>query len=145
MNVNGLSVNNGSADRRTSLIEAVYISPWPAAVHNARLRCSLSPLDAIIKASFASHSRAALSATASKTGWKSVGELAMTPRISLVAVCCSNASRELLEQPHVLDRDHRLVGKGFKQTDLLVRERTKLQATKVDYPKRNSISQQRHN
>ena len=29
----------------------------------------------------------------SNTGCKSVGELAMTRRISLVAVCCSNASR----------------------------------------------------
>ena len=42
-----------------------------------------------ICASAASQSRAALSATASKTGWISVGELAITRRISLVAVCCS--------------------------------------------------------
>ena len=32
---------------------------------------------------------------ASSTGWMSVGELAMTPRISLVAVCCSNASQSV--------------------------------------------------
>ena len=38
-------------------------------------------------ASSASQSRAALSATTSKTGWTSVGELEMTRRISLVAVC----------------------------------------------------------
>ena len=43
-------------------------------------------------ASFASHRRAAFSATTSSTGWISVGELAMTPKISLVAVCCSNDS-----------------------------------------------------
>src|ERR1044071_636472 len=43
-------------------------------------------------ASFASHNRAAFAATASSTGWISVGELAMTPRISLVAVCCSRSS-----------------------------------------------------
>ena len=49
----------------------------------------------------------------------SVGELAMTPRISLVAVCCSRDSVEfLLEQPHVLDGDHRLVGEGFEELDL---------------------------
>ena len=35
---------------------------------------------------------AAFSTTASSTGWISVGELAMTPKISLVAVCCSNDS-----------------------------------------------------
>ena len=55
----------------------------------------------------------------SNTGWISVGELAMTPRISLVAVCCSNASvrsvtfLQFFEQPNVLDGDHGLVGKGF--------------------------------
>ena len=43
-------------------------------------------------ASLASHNRAALAATASSTGWISVGELAITPKISLVAVCCSNDS-----------------------------------------------------
>ena len=39
----------------------------------------------------------------------------MTPKISLVAVCCSSDSGELLEQPHVLDRDHGLVGEGLDQ------------------------------
>ena len=54
----------------------------------------------------------------------SVGELAITRRISLVAVCCSNASvrtrlrLQLLEQPHVLDGDHRLVREGRHQLDL---------------------------
>ena len=43
-------------------------------------------------ASGASHSRAALLATASSTGWMSVGELLMTRRISAVAVCCSSDS-----------------------------------------------------
>ena len=57
----------------------------------------------------------------SKTGWTSVGELEMTRRISLVAVCCSRASvssrfraSSSCEQPHVLDRDHRLVGEGLE-------------------------------
>ena len=35
---------------------------------------------------------AAFTATVSSTGCMSVGELAITPKISLVAVCCSNAS-----------------------------------------------------
>ena len=42
----------------------------------------------------------------------------MTPKISLVAVCCSNDSVEFLEQPHVLDGDHRLIGEGFEELDL---------------------------
>ena len=41
---------------------------------------------------WASQSRVALPATASRTGCKSVGERLMTFRISLVAVCCSSAS-----------------------------------------------------
>ena len=32
----------------------------------------------------------------------------------------------LIEQPHILDRDHRLVGEGGDQLDLLVRERVRL-------------------
>jgi len=43
-------------------------------------------------ASKASHSRIALVATASNTGCTSVGELEITLRISLVAVCRSRAS-----------------------------------------------------
>src|SRR5215467_5422226 len=42
--------------------------------------------------SSASHNRAALSATASSTGWSSVGELLITRRIPAVAACCSSAS-----------------------------------------------------
>ena len=40
----------------------------------------------------APHKRAALLATASITGWRSVGERQITRRISPVAVCCSSAS-----------------------------------------------------
>ena len=36
----------------------------------------------------------------------------------------TGACLHLIEQPHVLDRDHRLVGEGLDQLDLLVRERT---------------------
>ena len=53
----------------------------------------------------------------------------MTPRISLVAVCCSNRFLEFLEQPHVLDGDHRLVGEGFEQLDLRRSEGAHLDAT----------------
>ena len=90
-------------------------------VEAARRRGGRSPT------SRAPQSRAALSTMARSTGWRSVGELAITRRISAVAVCCSSASvssrlraSELREQPHVLDRDHRLVGEGLEQLDLLV-------------------------
>ena len=53
----------------------------------------------------------------------------MTPRISLVAVCCSNASFSSLEQPDILDGDHGLVGEGFKQLDLRRGEGAHLGAT----------------
>ncbi len=42
--------------------------------------------------SVAPQTRAAFSATVSMTGWRSVGELEITRRISAVAVCCSRAS-----------------------------------------------------
>ena len=57
----------------------------------------------------------------------------MTPRISLVAVCCSNDSVSSLEQPHVLDGDHSLVGEGFEQLDLRRGERADLDATCVQH------------
>jgi hypothetical protein len=44
-------------------------------------------------ASAAPQSRAAVAATVSSTGWTSVGEPEITRRISLVAVCCSRATR----------------------------------------------------
>ena len=75
------------------------------------------------------HSRAALYARASSTGWRSVGELAITRRTSLVAVCCSSASSELLKQTDVLNRDHRLIGEGFEQFDLRRGEGAHLDAT----------------
>ena len=62
---------------------------------------------------------------ASSTGWTSVGEEAMTRRISAVAVCCSRVSRQLavallqfLEQARVLDGDDRLVRERLEQRDL---------------------------
>ena len=54
----------------------------------------------------------------------------MTPKISLVAVCCSNDSLSSLEQPHVFDGDNGLIGKGFEQLDLRRREGTHLGATR---------------
>ena len=54
----------------------------------------------------------------------------MTPRISTRRwSCCSNDSCELLEQPHVLDGDHGLVGEGFEQFDLRRGEGAYLGAT----------------
>ena len=53
----------------------------------------------------------------SSTGWTSVGELAMTPRISLVAVCCSSDS-PIPETSGRFDGDDGLVGEGFEQFDL---------------------------
>ena len=73
----------------------------------------------------------------SMTGWRSVGELAITRRISPVAVCCSSASVSPVsarEQPHVLDGDHRLVGEGLEQRDLLVGEGPHLRPDDRDDP-----------
>ena len=118
-------LEHGPPGRRSSRLEserprptssAPAASPWSRRQRRAARRrtgrCARSS---------ASHSRAAFSAIGSKTGWRSVGELAITRRISLVAVCCSSASvssrfrvLELREQPHVLDGDDRLVGEGLR-------------------------------
>ena len=78
-----------------------------------------------------SHRRSALSAMVSNTGCTSVGDRLITPRISLVAVCCSRDSvsaslraLELGEQAHVLDRDEGLIGEGLQQLDLRLGERS---------------------
>jgi hypothetical protein len=78
-----------------------------------------------METSEASHRRAALSTMVSSTGWMSVGEREMMPRISPVAVCCASASvssrsgLQLREEPHVLDGDHRLVGEGLSSATCL--------------------------
>ena len=59
----------------------------------------------------------------------------MTPSISarrsllLQASATPHCAPEFFEQPHVLDGDHRLVGKGFKQLDLRRGEGAHLDAT----------------
>ena len=101
----------------------------PAAARACATTGATSPSRRKMIASVAPHRRAALSAIASKTGWRSVGELVITRRISrgggllLERLGQLAVPRlELLEQPHVLDRDHRLVGEGLQQRDLRVGE-----------------------
>src|SRR5258705_6108094 len=53
-------------------------------------------------ASYAPQKRAALLTTVSSTGWRSVGELEITRRISLVAVCCSRESARAFSRASTL-------------------------------------------
>ena len=53
-----------------------------------------------------------------ETGCRSDGERLITFSTSAVAVCRSSASCGLVEQPHVLDGDHGLVGEGLQQLDV---------------------------
>jgi hypothetical protein len=48
---------------------------------------------------------------------------------------------ELREQPHVLDGDDRLVGKGLEQLDLLVGEQPDLGSRDGDRSERDSLAQ----
>jgi hypothetical protein len=48
---------------------------------------------------------------------------------------------DLLEQPHVLDGNHSLVGEGLEQRDLLVRERTDFRPTDHDRADRHTLTQ----
>src|SRR5580704_652647 len=49
-----------------------------------------------------------------------------------------------LEQSGVLDRDHRLVGEGLGQLDLLVRKRTYGRTLQEEYANRSPLSQKRY-
>src|SRR5262249_20276295 len=46
---------------------------------------------------------------------------------------------QFFKQADVLDSDHRLVGEGFEESDLLVGERTNLPPTNYNYPDCNSL------
>ena len=59
----------------------------------------------------------------------SVGELAMTPKNFTRGSLLLQRLFEFLEQPHVLDGDHGLVGEGFQQLDLRRGEGAHLGAT----------------
>ena len=52
---------------------------------------------------------------------------------------------EFLEQPHVLDRDDRLIGEGFEKRDLLVGKRTNLRTTNRNSSNSISFAQERRN
>src|SRR5262245_39702454 len=54
------------------------------------------------------------------------------------------ARLHLVEQPHVLDRDHRLVGEGVDQLYFLVTERPHGGAGQDDHADRRSFAQQRY-
>src|SRR5262249_54266633 len=94
--------------------------------------------------------RVAFANIASKTGCKSPGEPEMTCSTSEVAVCCSSdsvssrARLHLIEQAHILDRDHRLVGEGPDQLNLLVGERLNGPSYERNHAKRISFALQRN-
>src|SRR5262245_29944994 len=47
---------------------------------------------------------------------------------------------DLLEQPDILDGDHGLIGKSFKESNLFFRERTDFSPSDIDTSDRNSFS-----
>ena len=73
--------------------------------------------------------RAALSTIASRTGCTSVGELADDAQDFARRRLLLQRFLEFLEQPHILDGDHRLIGEGFEQLDLRRGEGAHLDAT----------------
>ena len=49
---------------------------------------------------------------------------------------------QLVEQPHVLNRDHRLVGEGGGELDLLIGERARLESRQYNHADRHAFPQQ---
>ena len=85
----------------------------------------------------------AFSRIASNTGARLPGEALITCNTSAVAVCCSSASRCSVDQPRVLDRDHRLIGEGPDEFDLPIGERLDTLARQHDGSDRLTFAQQR--
>src|SRR5262249_25167087 len=56
----------------------------------------------------------------------------------------AGARLHLVEQPHVLDRDHRLVGEGGEQLDLSVGERAHQTSRQDAHADRRSFAHERH-
>ena len=54
------------------------------------------------------------------------------------------ASLQLREQPHVLYRDHRLIGEGLDQGDLILRERMDLTTPQSSHAKQRVLAKERH-
>src|SRR5262245_56885076 len=65
-------------------------------------------------------------------------DLRMRPRKRLVLLL------QLVEQSHVLDRDHRLAGEGLEKVDLVLGKRYRLCAADPDMPDRGPIEDHRH-
>jgi hypothetical protein len=93
----------------------------------------------------------------SKTGWKSIGELEMTRRISPAAVYSSRLSVTWMSASVsarffsassltscILDRDDRLVGKGLQEGDFLLGEAAALTAGHTESPDRRVVMKPRH-
>ena len=96
---------------------------------------SVAELVAVVEQTWpnlASQMRVAFSSIAANTGARSPGDVLMTLSTSDVAVCCSSDFTQLVEQPRVLDGDHRLRGEVLHQLDLLVGERPHLVAVDDD-------------
>ena len=88
---------------------------------------------------------------ASNTGWVSLRDLLMTPRISAVVVCCSKrlgqiagALAQLAEQPRVLDGDDGLGGEVLQQFDLLAGERPHLLPVDAEHADQLAILEHRN-
>ena len=99
----------------------------------------------------ASHSRLALSTMASSTGCdvgrRGGDHLEHVGGGGLLLQGSDRSSRaclHLVEQADVLDRDHRLVGEGGDEVDLLLRERFDALARQHDHADRFVLAQQRH-
>ena len=88
---------------------------------------------------------------ASSTGCTSVGERLMMPSTSARRRLMFQrfaqfriALAEFLEQPHILDGDHRLIGEGFEQRDLPFERGGLRDGGNAITPMGDSFSQQRH-
>ena len=117
---------------------SVFVTPCAAAQR------SRSPSTRTMVAWLAPHNASARSATACSTGWTSVGDDDVTRRISLIAVCWSSASRGLVEQAHVVDRDRRLAREGLRAARPVRGEQPGHRTPDEQRAVRGALAHQRH-
>ena len=69
-----------------------------------------------------------------------MGDALITFSTSEVARLALESLLRLVEQPHVLDRDHRLVGEGLQQLDVVRREASGLDPGHADHADGNAFA-----
>src|SRR5215470_10433560 len=139
MNVDRLSVDNGSSNRQAATQRPIVIRKgWHRPI--MRYRLSVVRFHAIDNSVFRiTQPRRVLSHDIEhrlNIGWRAGNDAEDFARCGLLF----QSFFEFLKQSHVLDGDHGLVGKGLEERNLLISERPDFHSANQDSPDRKSLT-----